>query len=128
MLDNCPALTEEAPGVGRWIELSTTSGDLAPNANANGEGDETVGETLQDVNWNGVGGFPNDNAVLSSLFTAAAKIGVRELNRPEDVEWNPVDETLYVAFTYHSRTIGMQQDGTLLLRAGKKRYHRVVAI
>ena len=112
----CPALTEDDPGNGRWILLSTTSTDVAPNAAANGDGDETVGEALQDVTWNGVGGFPDDNAVLSSLFTAAGKLGVRELNRPEDVEWNPFDQKLYIAFTYHGRTIGMNQDGTLILR------------
>ncbi len=116
VIANCPALTEDNPGQGRWIELSTTSTDLAPNGAANGNAAQTVGAALQDVNWNGVGGFPTDNAVLGALFTASAKLGVRELNRPEDVEWNPFDQSLYIAFTYHGRTIGMKQDGTLVLR------------
>jgi secreted PhoX family phosphatase len=114
--ENCPALTEENPGQGVWIELSVdNTAQTAPNADANGAG-TTVASALTDVNWNGVGGFADDNDVLSALFTASQKLGVRELNRPEDVEWNPVDETLYVAFTYHGRTIGMKQDGTLILR------------
>ncbi|MBW2508445.1 MAG: DUF839 domain-containing protein [Deltaproteobacteria bacterium] len=115
--DNCTPLTEDNPGQGVWIELSVdNTTQLAPNAEANGDATKTVGDALRDVSWNGVGGFPNDNAVLSALFTVAAKLGVRELNRPEDVEWNPVDKSLYVAFTYHGRTIGMKQDGTLVLR------------
>lgn len=114
--DNCTPLTEESPGQGEWILLSVDNdSQTAPNAAANGAG-TTVGAALKDVSWNGVGGFPDDNAVLSALFTVAAKLGIRELNRPEDVEWNPVDKTLYVAFTYHGRTIGMKQDGTLVLR------------
>lgn len=113
----CTPLTEENPGQGRWIALSVdNTSQTAPNAEANGDATKTVGDALKDVNWNGVGGFPDDNAVLSSLFTVVAKLGIRELNRPEDVEWNPVDKTLYVAFTYHGRTIGMKQDGTLVLR------------
>ena len=115
--DNCTPLTEDNPGQGVWIELSVdNTSQLAPNAEANGDATKTVGDALKDVSWNGVGGFPDDNAVLSALFTVAAKLGVRELNRPEDVEWNPVDKSLYVAFTYHGRTIGMKQDGTLVLR------------
>lgn len=115
--ENCTPLTEENPGQGVWIELSVdNASQLAPNAEANGDSARTVGDALKDVSWNGVGGFPEDNTVLSALFTAVAKIGVRELNRPEDVEWNPVDKSLYVAFTYHGRTIGMKQDGTLILK------------
>jgi secreted PhoX family phosphatase len=115
--NNCTPLTEEDPGQGVWIELSVdNTTQLAPNAEANGDTTKTVGDALKDVEWNGVGGFPDDNAVLSALFTVAAKLGIRELNRPEDVEWNPVDKTLYVAFTYHGRTIGMKQDGSLVLR------------
>ena len=114
--ENCPPLTEESPGQGVWIELSVdNTTQTAPNADANGAG-TSVGDALKDLGWNGVGGFADDNDVLSALFTASQKLGVRELNRPEDVEWNPVDETLYVAFTYHGRTIGMKQDGTLVLR------------
>ncbi|MEM7433791.1 MAG: alkaline phosphatase PhoX [Myxococcota bacterium] len=114
--ENCPAITEESPGTGIWIELSVdNAAQLAPNADANGSS-TTVGDALKDVDWNGIGGFASDNDILSALFTASTKLGVRELNRPEDVEWNPVDETLYVAFTYHGRTIGMKQDGTLIYR------------
>ena len=38
------------------------------------------------MTWNGIGGFPTDNDVLGALFTAGNKIGVEELNRPEDIE------------------------------------------
>lgn len=114
---NCTPLTEENPGQGVWIELSVdNSTQIAPNAEANGDSTRTVGDALKDLSWNGIGGFPDDNAVLSALFTAVAKLGVRELNRPEDVEWNPVDKSLYVAFTYHGQRIGMKQDGTLILK------------
>jgi len=114
--DNCPGLTEDSPGKGVWIRLSVDNADqVAPNADALGAG-TTVGDALKDLSWNGVGGFEDDNDVLSALFTVSQKLGVRELNRPEDVEWNPVDESLYVAFTYHGRTIGMKQDGTLIYR------------
>lgn len=114
--ENCPGLTEEEPGAGVWIELSVDNvAQTVPNAEANGAG-TSVGAALQDVNWNGIGGFASDNDILSALFTASQKLGVRELNRPEDVEWNPHDQTLYVAFTYHGRTIGMKQDGTLIFR------------
>lgn len=115
--ESCTALTEQNPGQGVWIELSVdNASQVAPNAEANGDPSRTIGDALEDVSWNGVGGFPDDNTVLSALFTAVAKLGVRELNRPEDVEWNPVDKSLYVAFTYHGRTIGMKQDGTLILK------------
>ena len=77
----------------------------------------TVGAALRDVNWNGIGGFPSDVLVRAALFTAAAKIGVREQNRPEDVEWNPLDPSgtprLYVAFTKHGRPNVLRADGTL---------------
>ncbi|MEO0461456.1 MAG: alkaline phosphatase PhoX, partial [Myxococcota bacterium] len=79
--------TADAPGTGRWIELSLSSSDTPPNRSAI-EGLEeaeltTVGEALQDMNYNGIGGFASENDVLAALFTAANKIGVRELNRPE---------------------------------------------
>ncbi len=117
VIDNCPQFTEAAPGQGTWIELSVSNdAQVAPNAAANGDGTETVGAALRDVNWNNIGGFPSDNDVLSALFTASAKLGVRELNRPEDVEWNPVDQSLYIAFTYHGEEVGQLQDGTLVMR------------
>lgn len=108
--------TEDNPGSGRWIEMSTTSTDLAPNAPALGEG-TTVGEALQDVEWNSIGGFTSDNDVRMALFTAANKIGVSELNRPEDVEWNPLDPSgtprIYVAFTNHTRQVVNNADGVM---------------
>ena len=65
--------TEAAPGTGKWIELSTTSTAIAPNATALGTPTKTVGQALVDVNWNGIGGFPNDQALRKALFTASLK-------------------------------------------------------
>jgi len=108
--------TEETPGEGHWIEMSIDSKDAAPNAAALGEG-TTVGEALQDVKWNGIGGFTSDNDVRMALFTAANKIGVAELNRPEDVEWNPSDPSgtprIYVAFTNHTRQVVNDENGVM---------------
>ncbi|MGH7162898.1 MAG: PhoX family protein, partial [Planctomycetota bacterium] len=126
-LDNATGLELEAqPGVrpseanrgaGRWIRLSVNSTDIAPNATALGPPAKTVGEALQDVNWNGIGGFPDDDALRRALFTAEAKIGVMDLNRPEDVEWNPVDPSgtprIYVAFTNHGSRTQLNQLGVL---------------
>jgi secreted PhoX family phosphatase len=104
-------------GSGRWIELSIDSDDLAVNAAALGAPTKTVGQALQDMMWNGIGGFASDDAVRRSLFTASAKIGIMELNRPEDMEWNPLDPSgtprIYVAFTNHARKVALNQDGVL---------------
>jgi hypothetical protein len=109
--------TESAPGQGQWIKLGTSSTDIAPNAAALGKPNTTVGQALKDVNWNGIGGFRNDNDVRTALFTASNKIGIMELNRPEDIEWNPHDFSgrprLYVAFTNHGRQVALNQDGVL---------------
>jgi uncharacterized protein len=110
--------TEAAPGTGRWLELSTTSMDIAPNATALGTATKTVGQALTDVTWNGIGGFPTNVDVRKALFTASLKIGAMELNRPEDLEYNPVDISgtprIYVAFTNHSGTVALDQNGVLL--------------
>ncbi len=117
MLATSAAPSASAPGIGRWIELSLTSDDVAPNAAALGDPGRTVGEALSDLDWNGMGGFATDDDVRRALFSAANKIGVMELNRPEDLEWNPRDPsgtpTLYVAFTNHGRQVALRQDGTL---------------
>ncbi|MEO5726906.1 MAG: alkaline phosphatase PhoX, partial [Byssovorax sp.] len=111
------APTEAAPGTGSWIELYTGSTAIAPNAAALGAPTKTVGEALKDVSWNGLGGFANDDAVRRSLFSASAKIGVMELNRPEDIEYNPRDASgkprVYVTFTNHNRGMQLAQNGTL---------------
>jgi hypothetical protein len=106
--------TAASPGLGRWILLSVDNvDDVAPNA---GEGDmTTVGAALQDVDYNGMGGFADDQAVLVGLFSASNKIGIRELNRPEDLEWNPTTGTLWIAFTNHDRPNALRDDGTLNL-------------
>ncbi len=108
--------TESSPGHGRWIELSLDSLDIAPNAETLGSG-TTVGAALQDSMWNGIGAFTSNNDVLLALFTAANKIGVSELNRPEDVEWNPRDLSgtprLYVAFTNHTINVALDEHGVL---------------
>ena len=107
--------TEAAPGFGQWIEVSLTSTDLAPNGPALGDATRTVGAALADVNWNNIGGFGSDDDVRRALFTAANKIGVVELNRPEDLEWNAQDPSgvprIYVAFTKHGRQVANNQDG-----------------
>ncbi len=109
--------TESAPGTGQWIRISTSSADIAPNAAALGKPNTTVGQALRDVSWNGIGGFRNDNDVRTALFTVANKLGVMELNRPEDIEWNSRDLSgrprLYVAFTNHNRQVALDQSGVL---------------
>lgn len=113
LLEHCTRFTETMPGTGHWIRLSVDNEtDTPPNAAALGSGTR-VGEALRDTQWNGIGGFPDDNTVLGALFTASAKIGASELNRPEDVEWNPVSRRLFVALTKHGRKVGLKQDGTL---------------
>ncbi|QDV07111.1 hypothetical protein Poly30_26300 [Planctomycetes bacterium Poly30] len=109
--------TDTAPGNGRWIEFSTTSTDSPPNAAALGQPTITVGEALQDKDYNGIGGFPNDTIAKKALFTAATKLGVMELNRPEDLEYNANDFSgtprIYVAFTNHTRQVACDQSGVL---------------
>jgi len=109
--------TEANPGQGRWIHFSVDSTDIPPNAVALGQPTITVGEALRDVNYNGIGGFQSDTIAKKCLFTAAMKIGVMELNRPEDIEWNPRDPSgtprIYVAFTNHTAQVALNQDGVL---------------
>nr|ADN68495.1 hypothetical protein [Sorangium cellulosum] len=111
------APTEAAPGEGRWIELSVSSAAVAPNAAALGAATMTVGEALRDVRWNGIGGFASDDDVRRALFTASNKVGIMELNRPEDIEWNPRDPSgtprIYVTFTNHTRKVALDQSGVL---------------
>jgi hypothetical protein len=118
LLDGGKAPTENAPGRGQWIHLSVNSVDIAPNAAALGDAKKTVGAALKDMNWNGIGGFPTDDDVRRALFTAEAKVGVMELNRPEDLEWNPKDPggkpRLYIAFTNHTGGTQLDQSGKLL--------------
>jgi uncharacterized protein len=102
------------PGQGQWIRLSVANDDdIAPNAGDGAGSMTTVGEALDSVTWNGMGGFPDDETVLMGLYTASNKIGIRELNRPEDLEWNPTDGTLWIAFTNHDRQNALRDDGTL---------------
>ncbi|MCA9656275.1 MAG: DUF839 domain-containing protein [Myxococcales bacterium] len=104
-----------SPGQGQWIHLSVGNrSQLAPNASGPASM-TTVGEALRNDTWNGIGGFPDDGTLLRGLFTAATKIGVRELNRPEDLEYNPLDGTLWIAFTNHTRPNALRDDGTLNL-------------
>jgi len=109
--------TEESRGMGRWILMSLAGNDEAPNAAALGAPGTSVGAALQDNDWNSIGGFATQNDVLAALFTAANKLGVSELNRPEDVEYNPLDLSgtprIYVAFTNHTRPSANNQDGIL---------------
>ncbi|NTX04206.1 MULTISPECIES: alkaline phosphatase PhoX [Myxococcus] len=107
--------TEQAPGQGRWVALSLDSADLAPNGEALGQPTMTVGTALRDVSYNAIGGFTDDDQVRKLLWTAANKVGVMELNRPEDLEWNPKDPSgtplLYVAFTEHGDPTALDQQG-----------------
>jgi secreted PhoX family phosphatase len=112
------APTEAVPGAGRWIELSIDNTvDDAPNAAALGRPGTKVGEALRDVGWNGIGGFTTQDDVLWALFTASNKIGISEMNRPEDVEWNPRDPSgtprVYVAFTNHTGQVALDQNGVM---------------
>lgn len=103
-----------SPGAGQWIRISVDNDeDVAPNAGGGAGAMTTVGDALQDVNWNGMGGFPDQQTVLLGLYSASNKIGIRELNRPEDMEWNPTTGTLWVAFTNHDRLNALRDDGTL---------------
>jgi len=114
-------------GSGRWIEMSLTSTDIAPNAGAStannptvtvlGAG-TTVGAALADASHNGIGAFGSQNDLLKMLFTAACKIGVMELNRPEDLEWSPFGygahgPLLFIAFTKHGRPNALDANGVL---------------
>lgn len=110
--------TEENRGQGQWIWMSTENQtQVAPNAAALGTPNMTVGDALKDVNWNGIGGFASENQVLGALFTAANKLGISEMNRPEDLEYNPKDISgtprLYCAFTNHTRPSANNQDGVM---------------
>lgn len=117
MLATGDAPTEAAPGAGQWIHLSVNSADVAPNAAALGMPVMTVGGALKDVSYNGIGGFPTDDDVYRTLFTASNKIGIMELNRPEDIEYNPMDWSgsprLYVAFTNNNKKVALDQAGKL---------------
>ena len=108
---------ESNRGTGRWIEFSVDSLDSPPNAGALGQPTITVGEALLDVDYNAIGGFPSDDIAKKCLFTAATKLGVRETNRPEDVEYNANDFSgmprIYIAFTNHTRQVALDQDGVL---------------
>lgn len=107
--------TEAAPGTGTWYRLSTGNlAQVAPNAAALGDPTKTVGAALQDVSWNSIGGFPDDNTVKACMFTACNKLGITELNRPEDLEWNPFGTPrLFLIFTNHGRKVANDQSGVL---------------
>ncbi|MEZ4364013.1 MAG: DUF839 domain-containing protein [Kofleriaceae bacterium] len=117
LLSTGVAPTEAAPGHGRWVELSLTSPDVAPNAAGLGEAGKTVGEALADPSWNGLGGFASSDDVRRALFTASLKVGAMELNRPEDVEYNPRDLSgrprIYVSFTNDADQVALDQEGRL---------------
>lgn len=103
------------PGQGRWIRVAVDNReDIAPNASGAGAM-TTVADALANDTWNGIGAFADQQAVLTGLFTASNKLGIRELNRPEDLEYNPTDGTLWIAFTNHTRPTALRDDGTLNL-------------
>ncbi len=126
--------TEANPGNGVFIELSVNNTTQnAPNAGATVPGSHSliaggtlpnlsVGAALQSNTYNGIGGFANDDLVRACAFTATAKLGIRELNRPEDLEWNPygwaggtgTEPRMYIAFTNHNSRTCCDQNGVLL--------------
>ncbi|MBZ4417095.1 PhoX family phosphatase [Myxococcus sp. RHSTA-1-4] len=109
--------SEQAPGQGRWVELGLDSQDLVPNGEAFGQPTLTVGAALRDASYNAIGGFTTDDQVRKLLWTVSNKLGVMELNRPEDLEWNPKDPSgtplLYVAFTEHGDKTVLDQQGRI---------------
>ena len=124
------------PANGTWIRLALdNTTDLAPNGVAlvgleagnplQAPATLSVGAALQDVNWNGFGGFSDQETVLKALYTASNKIGVKELNRPEDLEFNPTDNGLYIAFTKHGRPNLLTQEGVLDPRGSDEKRGRV---
>jgi hypothetical protein len=126
--------TEAEPGQGVFIELSVNNTtQMAPNEGAPVPASHSlipgatlpslsVGDALLDDSYNGIGGFPNDDMVRAAAFTAATKLGIRELNRPEDLEWNPFgfaggsgsEPRLYIAFTNHNARTCCDENGVLL--------------
>ncbi len=111
--------SESAPGKGQWLLLSLANNtDNAPNAGTSaGPANTKIGAALKDADWNAMGSFTSDDHLRLALFTASNKLGVMELNRPEDIEWNPKDPSgkprLYVAFTKHGAQTALAQDGSL---------------
>ncbi|MEO1272364.1 MAG: alkaline phosphatase PhoX, partial [Myxococcota bacterium] len=111
---NAALPTRTSPAKGVWIALrldNTTQ--VAPNAGARTgmPADTRVGAALKDNHWNNLGGFDSKDTLLKALFTASMKLGIRELNRPEDVEWNPVRNELMIAFTKHGKRVGLTDRG-----------------
>ena len=107
--------TATTPGSGQWIMLDVNNrAQTAPNAGGVAAG-TSVGEALQNNSWNGIGGFDDNTTLKLGLFTACNKLGIKELNRPEDVEWNGVTGELWIAFTNHNRPNSLRDDGTLNL-------------
>lgn len=127
---NPPALTGNlatgtGQGTGTWylMDISNT-GQTPPNAGASvPTGHSTIGSTnlpslsvgaaLQNTTYNGIGGYNSNNLLMTSIFTAASKLGISELNRPEDLEWEPHNNILYVAFTNHNRRTCLDDNGVL---------------
>lgn len=122
------------PGSGVWIELSVgNAAQAAPNAGAPVPAGHSriagaslpvlsVAGALLSADYNGIGGLASDDLVRCCAFTACAKLGITELNRPEDVEWNPwghaggtgTEPLLYVAFTAHPGRTCCDRHGVLL--------------
>jgi secreted PhoX family phosphatase len=130
VLSTCTIPTPADPVTGTWIRLSVDNDDqVAPNADAMvdftsataapsrpalaGAAGTTVGQALRDQDWNNIGAFQDDNTLYAALFTAGMKLGVMETNRPEDLEWSPQRETLYIAFTNSGRPTVLDQDGVM---------------
>ncbi|MSR75820.1 MAG: DUF839 domain-containing protein [Planctomycetes bacterium] len=105
--------TEAAPANGVWYQLTTSNtGQIAPNAAALGVPTQSIGAALTDLTWNGIGGFADDNMLRACLFSVCNKLGISEMNRPEDVEWNPYGTPrLFIAFTGHGGRVANNESG-----------------
>ncbi len=84
-----PTVDREATG--RWIELSTRSGALAP------DGATTVRDALADPLVGGVGAFADDATVRLALSTAAAKIGVAPADGLRSIAIEPTRGSIVLA-------------------------------
>lgn len=122
--------TKAQRGAGEWILLdvnNTTQNAPASRQNTGGDsgrgiaagGTTKVGAALKSKTFNLIGGFPKNNNVLSSLHTAATKLGITQLNRPEDLEYNPnpwdnASPLIYVAFTKHTTRYALDATGKII--------------
>ena len=89
-------------GTGRWLPLVWSDRPLDP-----------------DNPLNPSNGFNSQAEVLIDARRAGDVVGATPMDRPEDIEWNPVTERLYLALTNNDRRAGVDCDsGEVPLRHG----------